>query len=194
MPDGRVGLGGRVARAVRQLLQLRVRQFRRWLESTSHIEHLSVLVFAPLLIALVTVLSNSIAQLSFLLFPPLASGTYTLFADPEGKYSDPVKFVGGMTLGAFIGWLSLEVSAVFLYDVPPGAFRVHAGGAALGIFVTGLVTWLLDLEEPTAFSTALLVLITGTSQIAYIIGVAVSSAFVAAAFHVWREMFYEERA
>ncbi|MDY6779963.1 MAG: HPP family protein, partial [Halobacteria archaeon] len=67
--------------------------------------HLSSVVFVPLLIALVTFVSNVSPFVSFLVYPPLASGTYTLFADPEGKYSSPVKFVGGMTVGAVSGWV-----------------------------------------------------------------------------------------
>lgn len=194
MAGGSLDFVSRMRRLPARLFGRKTRQYRRWLENTSHIEHLSVLVFAPLLIGVVTVLSNSIEQLSFLLFPPLASGTYTLFADPEGEYSEPKKFVGGMTLGAFMGWLSLDVSARFIYNLPPGSIEAHAGAAVLGIFLTGLVTWLLDLEEPTAFSTALLVLITGTSQLAYVISVALSSAFVAGVFVVWRSKFYEQRA
>ncbi|MGM0397675.1 MAG: HPP family protein [Halobacteriota archaeon] len=185
--DDLVGSGRRYAR--RKLVQA-----RRWLGQTSHLERVSVLVFAPLLIAVVTLLSNLIGAVSFLLFPPLASGTYTLFADPEGAYSSPVKFVGGMTLGALSGWAALLVSARFLYGLPVGPMEVHPAGAAFGILLTGVLTWLLDLEEPTAFSTALLVLITGTSQLAYIVGVMLSSSFVALVFVAWRSMFYEERA
>ncbi|MFB6070230.1 MAG: HPP family protein [Halanaeroarchaeum sp.] len=192
MPTG----SGRVSetRAVaRRAIARRVIRLRRWLSETSHLERASVLVFAPLLIAVVTYLSNAIGSISFLLFPPLASGTYTLFADPEGEYSSPVKFVGGMTIGAFAGWVALEVSAIFIYDIPASRMAVHPGGAALGLLLTGVLIWVLDLEEPTAFSTALLVLITGTSQLAYVVGVALSSTFVAVVFVVWRESFFEER-
>lgn len=194
MAAGTADLLRRLGRLPARLFGRKTRQFRRWLEHTSHLEHLSVLVFAPLLIGVVTMLSNSLEQLSFLLFPPLASGTYTLFADPEGRYSEPTTFVGGMTIGAFMGWLALEATALFIYDFPAGSVEVHAGGAALGLFLTGLVTWILDLEEPTAFSTALLVLITGTSQLAYVVSVALSSTFVAVVFVVWRSTLYERRA
>ncbi len=47
---------------------------------------------------------------------------------------------------------------------------------------------------PTAFSTALLVLVTGNAQVAYVLGIVVSSAFVASAFVLWRNRFYEKRA
>lgn len=179
---------------VRRYASRKLVQARRWLGQTSHLEHVSVLVFAPLLIAVVTMLSNRVGVISFLLFPPLASGTYTLFADPEGRYSSPVKFVGGMTLGAISGWTALLVSARFVADLPVGPMEIHPAGAAFGLLLTGIVTWFLDLEEPMAFSTALLVLITGTSQLAYIVGLMLSSTFVALVFVVWRSAFFEERA
>jgi nucleotide-binding universal stress UspA family protein len=169
-------------------------EFRAWLEETNNLLHLSVLLFVPLLIGLVTLLANSVGMVSFLLFPPLASGTYTLFAEPEGQYSSPRKFVGGMTLGAFCGWVALEVTALYVYDVAPSAMGPQAGAAALGVLLTGGVTWALDFELPTAFSTALLVLITGTAQLAYVAGVAISTSLVAIVFVVWRREFYEERS
>ncbi len=181
----------------RRIERRELRELRRWVEHTSNVLHLSILVFVPLLIAVVTLLSNAVSAVSFLLFPPLASGTYTLFADPEGRYSSPAKFVGGMTLGALSGWTALELSARYWYHVPTGEFQVRAGAAALAIFLTGVVTWALDLEEPTAFSTALLVLLTGPSwpsQLEYALGVMVSSSLVAVVFVAWREEFYEERS
>lgn len=56
------------------------------------------------------------------------------------------------------------------------------------------MTWAFDLEEPTAFSTALLVLITGAQRLTYVSGIIVSSIFVAAVFVVWRRRFFQERA
>jgi len=180
----------RVARAERRGL----REFRRWLETTSNLLHVSVLLFVPLLVGLVTLLSNTIGSISFLLFPPLASGAYTLFSDPEGRYSDPGRFVGGLTVGALCGWAAVEVTATYGYGIPPSALGADAGAAAVGVLLTGAVTWVLDLELPTAYSTALLVLITGTAQFAYVAGVALSSSLVAVVFAVWRAEVYEERA
>ncbi|MFW5903221.1 MAG: HPP family protein, partial [Halolamina sp.] len=138
--------------AARRYLRRKFVQGRRWLGETSHLERVSVLVFAPLLIATVTMLSNAIGALSFLLFPPLASGTYTLFADPEGRYSSPLTFVGGMTLGAISGWIAIVVTSQFAFAAPAGPTDVHPAGAAFGLLLTGVLTWLLDLEEPTSFS------------------------------------------
>jgi nucleotide-binding universal stress UspA family protein len=180
----------RLARVERREL----RQLRRWLETTSNLLHVSVLLFVPLLVGLVTLLANSVGAVSFLLFPPLASGTYTLFSEPEGRYSDPLTFVGGMTVGALCGWAALEFTATVVYGIPPGQLGVNAGAAALGVLFTGAATWLLDLELPTAFSTALLVLITGTAQFAYVVGVALSTTLVAIVFVVWRAEVYEQRA
>ncbi|MCF2164714.1 MULTISPECIES: HPP family protein [Halobacterium] len=180
----------RVARIERREL----RQLRRWLETTSNLLHASVLLFVPLLVGLVTLLSNTIGAVSFLLFPPLASGTYTLFSDPDGQYADPVTFVAGMTVGALCGWGAVTVVATAVYDVAPSAVGVDAGAAALAVLATGGATWLLGLELPTAFSTALLALFTGNAGVAYVAGVALSSSLVAVVFVVWRRQVYEERA
>lgn len=171
-----------------------VQDFRDWIEATSNLVHLSIVVFVPLLIAIVTYLSNAVEAISFLLFPPLASGTYTLFAGPEGRYSSPAKFVGGMTAGGLCGWIALEVTARYVYDVQPELFQAHGGAAALAILLTGVVTWAFDLEVPSAFSTALLVLLVNADELAFVVGIAISSAIVATAFTVWRERFYEQRA
>ncbi|TMT85457.1 HPP family protein [Haloterrigena sp. H1] len=179
-----------LASRLRRLERRELDAFSRWLERTGNLLHLSVLVFVPLLIAAVTWLANATAAVSFLLFPPLASGTYTLFADPEGTYATPSTFVGGMTAGALCGWLALALVAATGLD----GGSVSASGAALSVFFTGLCTWALDLEEPAAFSTALLVLLTGNAQLAYVLGIVVSSTFVALAFVLWRRHFYQQRA
>jgi nucleotide-binding universal stress UspA family protein len=196
-PDVLSGLRQRLAAVRRRALRLErreLRQLRRWLETTTNLLHVSVLLFVPLLVGLVTLLSNTVEVVSFLLFPPLASGAYTLFSDPEGRYSDPWRFVGGMTVGALCGWAAVELTATYLYGISTGALGADAGAAALGVLLTGAATWALDLELPTAYSTALLVLITGTAQFAYVVGVALSASLVAVVFAVWRAEVYEERA
>lgn len=162
-----------------------------WLEHTPNLVHLSIVTLVPLIIGVVTYISN-LTAVSFLLFPPLAAGTYTLFADPHGRYSKPKVFVGGMTAGALAGWFALEVSRIVLSS--GGGASVSAMGAAGAIFLTGALTWVLDLEEPTAFSTALLVLVTGRQQLLYVAGIAITSTAVALAFWVWKTEIYEERA
>jgi nucleotide-binding universal stress UspA family protein len=195
---------------LRRIERRELQEFRAWIETTQNLIHLSVLLLIPLVIGVVTALSNALSALPFLLFPPLASGTYTLFANPEGRYADPRRFVGGITAGAVCGWLALELSARFWYQVPPSAFQVHAGAAAFGILLTGGVTWALDVEEPSAFSSALLVLFTdvletGTTTVrvlgtvvsaptVYVLGVFLSTSLVAGVFVVWRERLYERRA
>jgi hypothetical protein len=177
----------------RRLERREFEHFRVWLENTRNLIHVSILLFVPLLIGSVSVLSRTIGAISFLLFPPLASATYTLFSDPEGRFASPLRFVGGLSLGAVCGWVALETGAL-LYDVPVGALEVDPAGAAFAVFLTGFSTWLLDLEEPAAFSTALLVLVTRTTQLEYVLSVFVSSAFVAGVFLLWRERFFERRA
>lgn len=170
-----------------------LREFHRWLEHTNNLIHLSILLFVPLLIAIVTVLSNLVPRLALLLFPPIASGTYTLFADPEGRYASPRRFIGGLTAGAFCGWIALELSVLYRGGQPSGVV-VSATAAALAILIAGIVTWLLDIEQPAAFSTALLILLTDGSQLRYVFAIATSSVIVSGVFLVWREQFYEQRA
>ncbi|WP_254526051.1 HPP family protein [Natrinema caseinilyticum] len=183
-----------IRRRARRLKRRELKSLRRWFEDTENLLHLSALIVIPLLIGSITWLSNASPIISFFVYPPLASGTYTLFADPDGRYSTPRKFVGGMTTGALCGWFALELTARFLYVVPPEQFRVHAGAAALGILLTGLSTWMLEFEEPTAFSTALLILVTGSEKLTYVVGIVVSSILVASIFVVWRRHFYCERS
>ena len=180
---------------LRRVERRELREFRRWLEQTSSLVHLSILLFVPLLIAVVTALSNAVPSLSFLLFPPLASGTYTLFADPEGKYASPRRFVAGLTLGACCGWAALRVGDLLGIGGVSGAFGVSAVEAAIAVLLTGVVTWALTVEEASAFSTALLgLLVPAGDETAFVASVLVASAIVAAVFYVWRERFYEQRA
>jgi nucleotide-binding universal stress UspA family protein len=180
-----------VARRLRRFERRELAAFGRWLQHTDNLLHLTVLVAVPLLIGLVTFVSNALTELSFLLFPPLASGAYTLFSDPEGRYASPRKFVVGLVVGALCGWAALGLSAPLL----PAPTVVSPASAALSIFLTGAATWLLDVEEPAAFSTALLVLVTDdASPEAYVTSVAVFGALVALVFSVWRDRFYERRA
>src|SRR6056297_2719238 len=148
-------------RRVRRFERREVREFRRWIEHTANLIHLSTLLLIPLLIALVTAIANSEDVLPFVLFPPLASGTFTLFADPEGKYASPLKFVAGLTVGALCGTAAIWVAVHTTLQNPlePGQLVVSPVTAALAIFLTGAATWAFDLEEPSAFSTALLALI-----------------------------------
>jgi nucleotide-binding universal stress UspA family protein len=185
---------GDLYRRVRRTERRGVGTFRDWIEHTDNLIHVSVLVFLPLLIGLVTYLSNLLeGVLPFLLFPPLASGVYTLFANPESEYASPRRFVGGLTLGAVCGWIALEVAAGYWYDVPAGGLQPHAGAAAFSVLLTGVLAWVLDLEESAAFSTALLVLVTGTGRLVYVASVAASTLLIAGVFIVWRDRFYEQR-
>ena len=190
-------LVSRLRPVFRRLLRLIRREwgdFRSWLEDTRNFIHLSLLLVVPLLIGLVTWLANAIDLLPFLLFPPLVSGAFTLFREPESQYASPRRFVGGMTMGAVCGWVALEVSARYLYQVAPETFQINPGAAAFGVLLTGIVTWALDLEESQAFSTALLVLVSGVTQFVYVLSVFASSLIVVAVFVVWRREIYEQRA
>jgi nucleotide-binding universal stress UspA family protein len=181
-------------RRLRRFERREIRAFRQWLENPENLLHLSALVIVPLLVGGVTWLANASPVVSFLVYPPLAAGAYTLFANPEGQYASPRRFIGGISAGAICGWLVLEFTGEYWTAVPLGTLQVNAGAAALGVFLTGVVTWLLSLEEPSAFSAALLVLVTGSEQLTYVGGIIVSSLIVSGVFVVWRRHFYQERA
>jgi len=181
-------------RRLRRVERRELREFRRWAETTNRLVHLSVLVFVPLLIGLVTLLANAVPELTFLLFPPLASGSYTLFVDPRGKYADPGQFVAGLTIGAACGLAALWVSTTLLTP-PAGRFQVAAGAAMLATLATGLVTWPFDIEEPSAYSTALLALLVQPAQRGAFLGsIFLASSIVAVVFVAWRNRFYDRRA
>lgn len=89
MFDSPVGRLRALRRRIGRLRRREVAEFRLWLENTQNLLHISVLVLLPLLVGAVTALANATELLPYLLFPPLASGTYTLFADPEGRIASP---------------------------------------------------------------------------------------------------------
>ncbi|EMA52686.1 MULTISPECIES: HPP family protein [Halococcus] len=194
MLDGVRGTLAALCSRARRLERREIHEFRRWIENTRNLVHLSVLLFVPLVIAGVTAISNLSAELSFLLFPPLASGAYLLFAHPTGQYASPGRFVAGLTLGALCGWLALRLSAALLYHAPPSQHRVHAAGTALAMFLTGATTWGFDIEEPAAYSTALLALVGDATDVSYVISIAASSALVAGVFVLWHRAVYADRA
>ncbi|ADE02649.1 universal stress protein [Haloferax volcanii] len=178
---------------IRRVERLEMVAFGRWIENTNNLLHLSILLIIPVLIAVVTLISNSVSTLSFLLFPPLASGSYTLFSDPEGRYASPVKFVVALTVGALCGLVAVGFTG-WAYG-PTGTALVHPSAAALAIFLAGATTWALDVEAPSAFSTALLTLVTGNvNPEEYVVSIFFASVVIAIAFTVWREQFYERRA
>ncbi|ELK56041.1 universal stress protein [Haloferax volcanii] len=178
---------------IRRIERREMVAFGRWIENTNNLLHLSILLIIPVLIAMVTLISNSVSTLSFLLFPPLASGSYTLFSDPEGRYASPVKFVVALTVGALCGLVAVGFAG-WAYG-PTGTALVHPSAAALAIFLAGATTWALDVEAPSAFSTALLTLVTGNvNPEEYVVSIFFASVVIAIAFTVWREQFYERRA
>ena len=143
-----------------------------------------VLAVVPLVVATVTWLSNVSDVVPFLLFPPIAAGTYVLFRDP--RRARPGDFVIGVTAGAVAGWLAVGVTS----GATPG-LRVSPTGAALSVFLAAVVTVVIGVEEPMALSTALLVLVTGATEVAYVAGMAVTSVLVAGLFVLYRERIYE---
>jgi nucleotide-binding universal stress UspA family protein len=180
----------------RRIERRELREFRAWLETTQNLIHLTVLLLVPLLIAVVTAISEVNPRFSYLLFPPLASGTFTLFADPEGNYSSPWKLVGGLTIGALCGWFALIMPIEVLFDIGQASVGISPAGAALSIFLTGIITWALNAEISSAFATALLVLLTRTPGRAglYVLSIAASSILVASVFVIWQRKVYAERA
>lgn len=191
----------RSARKQLTIVYARIRRFgrrevsalQRWLQYTDNLLHVSVVLLIPILIAFVTYISNQLPILSFLLFPPLAAGTYTLFSDPEGRYASPVRFVSSLSVGALCGLIAAVITQV-IYNGSGGAI-VRPESAALAIFLTGIITWLARIEAPSAFSTVLLTLITGeVDPVVYVLSIMFASILIALVFVIWRNEFYEQRA
>jgi cation:H+ antiporter len=126
------------ARRLRRLERRELAAFGRWIQHTGNLLHLTVLVAVPLLIAVVTVVSNALTELSFLLFPPLAAGAYTLFSDPEGRYGSPQKFVVGHVVGSATSQITLGVGVVALL-APLSATREEVTTYGAGMVVAMLV-------------------------------------------------------
>jgi nucleotide-binding universal stress UspA family protein len=110
------------------------------------------------------------------------------------RYSSPRRFVAGLTVGALCGWLALEATTSLYYGTPPGQHPIHATSAAFAMFLTGTATWAFDIEEPAAFSTALLAVVDDAPGFRYVVSIAVSSLLVAGVFLVWNRQVYEHRA
>ncbi|EFW94048.1 UspA domain protein [Haladaptatus paucihalophilus DX253] len=182
-----------LARA-RRVRRRETKEFRRWLETSANLRHLTALIALPLLIAGITALSDRIEELSFLLYPPLASGTYTLFSDPDGRYASPRNFVGGLGTGAVCGWFSVLFSEAFLNVPEIQPLQAHPVTAALAVFLTIAATWALSLELPAAFSTSLLAVVVGVHDPYYVASVIVSSVIVISVFGAWRREFYQKRS
>ncbi|MFQ3318254.1 MAG: hypothetical protein ACI8UR_000392 [Natronomonas sp.] len=183
-------------RRVGQLGRRLLRTGRRRLEETNTLIHVSILLFVPFLVALLTYLSNRLVYLSFFVFPPLAAGTYAMFANPESEYASPVRFVTGLTAGALCAVIAMQVAIHVVYPtLPPSAIEVDAPGAAFAVLLTGAVTWLLDIEEAAAFSMALLgLLVDPSQQVPFVLSVFIASSIVAGVFTVWHDLLYEQRA
>ena len=189
-------LTARIAAAIRRIRRIERRElaeFRIWVEETDNLLHLSVLFVLPLLVVIITELANTFDELlPVLLFPPLASGAYTLFANPGGKYSHPARFVVGLTVGAACGWAALGVDSWL--PVTPESALVTPISVALSLLLTGVVTWALGVEQPSAFSSALLVLAAPEGPVVYVGFILVGGTLVAGTFALWRAAFYKERA
>lgn len=158
--------------------------------------HVSIVLVVPVLVGALVSRSNRMSGLSFLLFPPLAAGTFSPFKNPAEAQSSPVGFVGGLTVGAISAWIAIAVALTFVYpDLPPSQLAVDPPWAAFAVFLTGGLTWLLEVAEPAAFAVALLgCLVPPGRQFAFVLSVVASSTLVAVAFYAWRELFYQRRA
>lgn len=163
------------------------RELRNWLQVTDNFLSLSVVLLVPLVIATVTAASNAYAELSFLLFPPLASGAYSLFSNPDERQRSAANFIRGTTTGSLCGY----GADLLVGGNSAGIDPVVAGVAMLFV---GIVTWMIRLQSPSAFATALLVLTTTeASAVAYVASVAIGSAIVAGVFVGWYEAIYKRR-
>ncbi len=176
-------------RVYQQLHDWRLQQ-RLWDRRSRHPLQLSIVVVVPLLIGLVTWISNTSDLVAFLLFPPLAAGTYALFADP--KRASISRFVLGLTAGAVAGWLAVVIVDRTGIDILGGT--VSPEGAALSILFAGVIIWVLGVDEPSAFSTSLLVLVTGADELIYLLNIVAAAIFVGGAFWLYQYQLYGEPA
>lgn len=157
-----------------------ISHFRSLLEDTTVLLHLSGLFLVSLIIFIVAEIAN-LSHFPYLLFPPLASASFTVSYDPESEFSDIKNIILGLTLGALSGWISLEI-------VGFGAISY-----ILGIFMTGIFTWFSSAEHPSAYSSAVLAIFSRESSFLYVIAVFLSSTFLGLISHGWK-IFYEGRA
>ncbi len=179
------GLAKRVKQLQETLQQRRVAA-GLWLQRTTTLVRLSVLVFVPLTIGVVTWLSNISDAVAFLLFPPLAAGTYTLFSNPAN--ASPRTFVLGTTAGAGCGWIAVVIETQLTMGT---GGPVSPAGAAFSVLLAGIVTWLVRIDEPGTYSTSLLVLVTGTNELIYILEVAASGLVMTGVFLLYRRRIYQ---
>ncbi len=184
----------RVFARLRRTRRRETKEFRRWLETSANLRRLTALIALPLLIAGITALSDRVSTLSFLLYPPLASGTYTLFSDPNGRYASPRNFVGSLGTGAVCGWFSVYFSETVLHISKIQPLHAHPITAGLAVFLTLVATWALSFELPAAFSTALLAVVVGVHQPTYVLSVILSSLIVVSIFSVWHTEVYQKRS
>lgn len=178
----------------RRIRRRETEEFRRWLETSANLRHLTALIAIPLLIAGITALSDRLEELPFLVYPPLAMGTYTLFSNPHSRYASPRNFVGGLGTGAVCGWFSVYFSETILHVPKIQPLEAHPISAGLAVFLTLAVTWALSVELPAAFSTALLAVVVGVHEPTYVATVIVSSIIVVSVFHIWHTEFYQKRS
>lgn len=163
-------------------------RLKRRFAHTQTLIRVTLLVVFPLLFAGVTAVSHQVELLPFLLFPPLAGAAHTMFTTPESQLASPRRIVVGLTSGAIIGWFAVQ--AVPDATATPG---LEPLAVAIALFLTGLVTWVFDVEHPSSFSTALLVQLVASDNPAAVGSVFIATVLVAAVFVAWRRA-YENRA
>lgn len=145
---------------------------------------LAGVALVALLLGGVTALANTVDGLPYLLFPPLAAATYSLFTrnDPWGfPWDVPV----ALTVGAASGWLAILVVST-VYHIPQGPFTVSPYVVVLTVLVAGVVLHALSIELPPAFAVGLLLPFAGVPPAVYTVNVALASTLVAAAYVAWQ--------
>ncbi|MFB6284390.1 MAG: HPP family protein [Halobacteria archaeon] len=158
-----------------------VTRIREWFSRPNKFHLFTGMMAALILVSFVTELGRSF-DFNMFLVAPLASGTFTLFYNPEGEFASVRKFVGGLTLGAFSGYVSLLILG-------------SAGSTAfMALALTGSLIWVTKTVEPTAFTAAHLALVTGDASFKYVFGIFVATSIIGFCFYVWKTKVYDKRA
>lgn len=142
-------------------------------------------VLVAIVLGGVTALANAVHHLGYLLFPPLAAASYSLFTRRDA-WGFPWDVPVALTVGAAAGWLAIVVVTT-VHHVPEKPFTVSPAVVILTVLVAGVVLHALSIELPPAFAVGLLLPFAGVSPAVYTLNVALASTLVAACYYGWQQ-------
>ncbi|WP_435098824.1 hypothetical protein [Halarchaeum sp. P4] len=142
----------------------------------------AIFLVAPLL-GVVTAAANTLAALPFLLFPPLAAVSYSLFTRETRSVAWDVPVA--LTVGACSGWLAAVLVGAFR-TLPSHPYTVSPLVVVFTVVFAGVSLWALNIEVPPAFAVGLLLPFAGVSPGVYVANVVAASTFVIAVHAAYR--------